>query len=51
MCRLAVFGDREQLLEERELVRKYAVAFITDGCSVNRRDSVGILHLPLPLTQ
>jgi hypothetical protein len=43
--------DREHLMEERELVRKYVVAYITDGCFVNRRDSVGVFHLPLPITQ
>jgi len=51
VCRPAVFDDREQLMEERELVRKYVVAYITDGCFVNRRDSVGVLHLPLPISQ
>ena len=51
MCRPTVFDDGEQLMEEMELVRKYVVAFITDGCFANRRDSVGVLHLPLPITQ
>lgn len=46
MCRRAVFGDREQLMEERGLVRKYVLAFstlITVGCFVNRRGSVDVL--------